>query len=251
MASEVQVPMRLWPIAVRADGRRGATAGALDDRALVLPGAEPDVIVLDHAGPCAASWSADRAVGAADIAEVQTGRRPRALDDAGWRALIDAYAQAAAVVRAAGRALALGVDDDGLLQSALSPRTGGATAADRLGRVLAIHRAVGPIDAALCVEELCPGGLDATDGIEVARALVAQGARTIYASAGSRAFPPLLTREKGESVGDPALALPSAAWLVGRVAARVVAVVPRGNRTELLPRARSLGLDDVLAREPA
>ncbi len=250
MALEAQVPMRLCPVAVRRDGRRSPTASALDDRAVVVPGSGHDVLVLDHAGPRAACWSADRAIGAADVPEAETGRRPHPLDDRGWRALIDAFLHAAAVVRAAGRTIALGVDDDGLLQGAWSPRTGGAPDGNRLERVLAVHRAIGPSDALLCVEELCPGGVDATDGIEAARALVAQGATTIYASAGTRAFAPLLTRVKGDTVGDPALVLASAAWLVGRVAARVVAVVPRGDRTELLPRARALGLDDVLVRVP-
>lgn len=248
MDSEVQGPRCLWPIAVRADGRRAPGAPSLDVEGTALPGPPGALWVLDHAGPRSALWSSERALGATDSAEPETGRRPRPLDEAGWQALGEAFARAALAIRRAGQTPILGIDDDGLLQAALSPRSGGSDGAARLARVLAVHRACGPVDVALCVEELAPGGLDAQDGIEAARALVAQGARTVYASAGSHAFPPLLTRTKGSSVGDPALALRSAAWLVGRVPARVVAVVD-SEADALLPRARALGLDGVVARE--
>ncbi|MBI1949069.1 MAG: hypothetical protein HYS27_25500 [Deltaproteobacteria bacterium] len=235
-------------MAVRADGRRIATAPCFDDAELRLPGGADDPVALDHAGPRAATWSLERAVAAADLPEPETGRRPRALLEAGWAALTERFAAAAARVRRADRTPVLAVDDDGLLQAALSPRTGGADDRARLARLLAVHRACGPVDVALCVEELCPGGLDATDGIEAARALAAQGAGTIYASGGTRAFGPLFHRTKGGSEGDPALALASAAWLVGRVSARVVAVVWRGEPGALLPPARALGLGGVVAR---
>lgn len=247
MDSEAQGPERLWPMAVRADGRRSLGAPSLDDADAALPGPAGALVVLDHAGPRSARWSSERALGATDHAEPETGRRPRPLDDADWRELGEAFARGAEAVRRAGCTPILGIDDDGLLQAALSPWTGVADGVARLQLVLAIHRACGPVDVALCVEELAPGGLDASDGIEAARALHAQGARTVFASAGSHAFPPLLTRAKGRSVGDPALALRSAAWLVGRVPVRVVAVVD-GDPASLRTRALALGLAGVAAR---
>lgn len=239
---------RLLSVAVRGDGRGQAAAPCLDDESAALPGEAGDPIVLDHAGPRAAVWSTERVVGATDVPEAETGRRPRPLDEGGWTALASRFADGAERARRAGRVPVLGVDDDGLLQCALSPRTGGGPDHARLARVLTIHRACGPIDVALCVDELCPGGLDATDGIEAARALSAQGATVIYASAGTRAFAPLRHRRKGGSEGDPALALASAAWLVGRVSTRVFAVVWRGEAGALLTQARALGLDGVVAR---
>lgn len=245
-----QVPKRLWTVAVRADGRRHPGAACVTDDA-PLPGVRGEPILLDHAGPRAALWSTARALGASAAPEPSSGRRPRPLDDDGWRDLEHAFALAVQAVRAAGREPVLALDDDGLLHHAISPRTGGAPEEPRRARALSLHRACGAIDVAVCVEELCPGGSDATDGIELARALCAQGATTVYASAGSHAFPPLRDRVKGGSEGDPALGLCSAAWLVGRVPMPVVALVSRGDPTALTVRARALGLAGVAAREQA
>lgn len=247
MDTEAQVPRCLWPVAVRADGRRHEGAPCFADGG-ALPGAPGEPILLDHAGPRAALWSPARALGASDVVEPTTGRRPQPLDEDGWRELERAFAQAAQVVRAAGRVPVLALDDDGLLQHAISPRTGAAADQQRRERALALHRACGAIDVALCVEELCPGGGDATDGIELARALHAQGAATLYASAGSHAFPPLRDRVKGGSEGDPGLALCSAAWLVGRVPARIVALVTRCDPGSITARAHALGLAGVATR---
>src|SRR5687768_2876019 len=76
-------------------------------------------VVLDHAGPRASGWMPERAVAATEAPDVVTGRRPVALDEAGWSALGDAYARAAALCRAASVPAILGVDDDGLLQATL------------------------------------------------------------------------------------------------------------------------------------
>ncbi len=206
-------------------------------------------VVLDHAGPRASSWSKDRAVGATDAPDVVTGRKPVPLDDAGWQRITDAYAQAAARIPGA----ILGIDDDGLLQSTLSPRTG--LGVERgLERVLAIHRAcaaAGAVDVALTVEELCPGGYDATDGIALARLLVAQGAKRIFASGGTDALAPLRRRVKGSDVRASHhaahAALASAAWLVGRIdaAVEVIAVIPF-TAQGVDDAARALGLKGIV-----
>lgn len=231
--------LQLARVAVSPEGRRRET---VDDS--VPPGAR---VVLDHAGPRASSWLLDRAVGSTDAPDVVTGRRPQPLDEAGWQRIADAYAQAAQRIPHA----VLGIDDDGLLQSALSPRTG--LGVERgLERVLAIHRAVGSGDVALTVEELCPGGLDATDGIAIARALVQQGAKRIYASGGTDALRPLRRRAKGSdkraSHHAAHAALTSAAWLVGRVdvGVEIIAIIPF-TAEGVDDAARALGLAGIVA----
>jgi hypothetical protein len=242
-------------LAVSSEGRRRADApmagDALDAGTLA---------VLDHAGPRASSWLSERALGPSAAPDVVTGRAPLALDDAGWARIVADFARAAEACRVAGVPFVLGAHDDGLLHSALSPRTGALPSVEPaasdagIDRVLEIHRAVGGGDVILVVEDLCPRGLDATDGIAIARAFVGQGARRIYAAAGTDALPPLRRRVKGTHESDPRhaarAALASAAWLVGRVDAEVVAVVPRGA-PDLLADAVALGLAGVVVEEDA
>lgn len=251
VASEVPVEpdLVLLPVAVEPLGRRSADAMVVEDALPAIAAARaagtPVVVVLDHAGPAAALWSSERPRGPAEAPEPRTGRRPRALDDGEWGALGVRYEEAARACAAAGVPCVLGVDDDGLLQAALSPSTslstspsaaGAGAAGDddaRRALVLAIHRAASrgagaPVDVALVVEELCPRGLDPTDGIAAARALVGQGVRRIYASAGTEALPALKHRAKGRTSSGALVALASAAWLPPHLDAgvEVVAVLP-------------------------
>jgi 2,4-dienoyl-CoA reductase-like NADH-dependent reductase (Old Yellow Enzyme family) len=241
----------LVPMAVVPAGRRFGDASSVPSWVLRLSQLDEEtrrrvVVVLDHAGPAASTWSSERAVGPADVPEVRTGRRPAALTDDEWAELARKFQHAAELCTQHLKVgCALGVDDDGLLHATLSPRTNpGASDEERLARVLAIHRACGPVDVLLCVEELAPLGLDATDGITAARALVAQGARRIYASSGTAALPALRRREKGETADGAVNALASAAWLVRRVGAEIVAVVPPGG--DDAARAAALGLAGVV-----
>jgi hypothetical protein len=212
-------------------------------------------VKLDHAGPAAAAWSKERSVGVDEVEDFATRRRSRALAESEWRAVVDAYARSAAWCAKSKLGCALGVDDDGLLHRSWSTLGRGGSA--RIDRVLEVHRACGPVDVVLCVEDLAPGGCDATDGIELARALVKQGARRIFANAGSGALPALRRREKGTAAldDDDARAcvhlLASAAWLVGRVPAdvEIVALVPRGDANTLSDVAHALGLAGVVVEE--
>ena len=228
-------------LAVSPEGRR--TADAPMTVAALLTGEQRAIAVLDHAGPRASAWLIERALGPSEGADVVTGRTSLALDDPGWARITADFARQAEACRAAGIACVLGAHDDGLLHSALSPRSGDPEGG--LRRVLAIHRAVGAGDVVLVVEDLCPRGLDATDGIAIAQALVGQGAKRIYAAAGSDALPPLRRRVKGTHESDPRhaarSALASAAWLLGRVDAEIVAVIPRGA-PGLADDVRALGL---------
>lgn len=249
----------LLPVAVEPLGRRSADALVVEDALPAVVAARaagaPVVVVLDHAGPAAALWSSERPRGPAEVPEPRTGRRPRALDDGEWAALGARYEEAARACAAVGVPCALGVDDDGLLQAALSPGAASALRDSdddaRRARVLAVHRAASrgagaAVDVVLVVEELCPRGLDPTDGIAAARALVAQGARRIYASAGTEALPALKHREKGHTSSGALVALWSAAWLPPRLGpdVEVVAVLPApaGGALELAARQGLAGI---------
>jgi hypothetical protein len=244
-------------IAVHVAGRRGAGAPSLpsdlpDAVALVRAcAAEGATVLLDHAGPTTAAWSPERAIGAAEIDTALEGRRPRALDEAGWQEITRAFVAGADACRAAGVAWGLALDDDGLLHDALRH------APDRARAIAAAVRA--PL-VALPVEDLAPGGWDATDGIALALALVsatpeAAGATTVVASSGSRAFAPLRWRQKGGTVGSARAALASAAWLVGRLPAHVAiaAIVPFTGEdvADIHAAARALGLARVHVELPA
>ncbi len=217
----------LVPVAVEPRGRRTADTPVLDDAvadalAALRAGGVGAVAVLEHAGPAASWWSEERAVGPSDVPDAKSGRRPLALDDEGWRRVEERFGAAAALCALRGVPCALAIADDGLLQATLSPRTAPQLDdAARVERVLAVHRACGAVDVLLTVEELAPGGLDATDGVAVARALVAQGARRIFVTAGSSVLSVL--RRRG---GGARHLLASAGWLAGRVDAAVVALVP-------------------------
>lgn len=226
----------LVPVAVEAAGRRSVDAGTIADALPPIAAARkrgvPISVVLDHAGPAAGLWAKDRPIGPGEVPEPRTGRRPRALEDEEWAALAQQLEAAAAACAAHDVPCILGVDDDGLLHATLSPRSAPAlSAARRLELILALHRAVSrgagrAVDVLLMVEELCPGGIDPTDGIAAATALVAQGARRIFASAGSAVLPSLRYRQKGRTTRGATHVLASAAWLAGRVDVQVLAVVP-------------------------
>ena len=217
----------LLAIAISAEGRRqpddpvldAALADALADAVAGALAKSPRLtVVLDHAGPAAAAWSVERPVGADDVPEPSTGRRPIPLDDAGWERVASTFASAAGLLRARGVPYVLGVDDDGLLHTTASPLSARLPAEVRRRRLLLCHAAAGQPDVALVVEDLAPQGLDPQDGIELAASFADAGARRIYASAGNERLPALKHRRKGQGQDPEGFFLDSAAWLVGRVA---------------------------------
>lgn len=246
----------LWPLAVEPLGRRASDAPLVDDAALEVlrraqDGGHALIPVLDHAGPEAGRFSSERPIGPAAVPAPTSGRAPLPLDDAGWERVMERYRAAAARLKAGGigRAI-LSVDDDGLLAASLSPRANpGRPFAERLTPALRAARAVLAegleVGVALTVEELSPAGLDATDGIEAARALVDVGAGVLVASGGSEALPVLKHRSGARGPDDVWLA--SAAWLVGRVAVPVLAQGPCPDPERARAAALALGLDGVVA----
>ncbi len=250
------VDVVLLPVAPSKIGRRLRPAPVLDERladALAAQVAGPLIVpVIDHAGPAAALWTQERALGPSDFPEDRTDRRPIVLDEEGWARIAAEHARAATLL-ARLPIVVFGADDDGLFQSALSPRTNGAVdEAGRRARALHAFAAVRSalpaktlLGVAIVVEELCPQGLDPTEGIAHARAFAAAGAAFLVASGGTAALPALKDRQKGRSLGPSEEWLWSAAWLVGAVDVPVIAQGPAQSMDAALAKARALGLDGV------
>lgn len=231
-------------LAVSPTGRRHPDQAVVDEASLAaLPGLA-SMVVLDHAGPAASRWSTERAVAVDEVVDPASGRRARALDGAEWAALVDAFAAAARLVRAAGHAVVVAVDGDGLLHAALSP----LQSPSRPERVLQVLAACAPCTPLLTIEDLAPGGLDASAGVAFAGAAIeAAKAPMLIATGGTAWLLPLLERRKGRSVDQTGLALASAGWCVGRVAVPVVGVVRDDVDVDVaLAAARRLGLAGVL-----
>jgi 2,4-dienoyl-CoA reductase-like NADH-dependent reductase (Old Yellow Enzyme family) len=237
-------------VAIGDEGRRAADTPLVGE----LPGPAA-VVALEHAGPVVSAWRSARALAPAAVPWPPTGRTPRGLDDEGWRDVEDRFAQAArTLVDGGAQRLLVRADDDGLLAQALSPLGNPEEdQAARLRRLVGVVTRVAaagvPWGVALTVEELCPGGLDATGGIAAARACVEAGASLLIASGGSARFAPLMTRPDAATADDPWLA--SALWLRGRVDAPILARGPAADPGRALARANSLGLDGVVAVQPS
>lgn len=152
----------------------------------------------------------------------------------------------------------LGADDDGLLHQALSPRTGFEDFSLRLAYLepfAALYsRFFYQWGAALTVEELCPAGTDATEGIGIAEALQRWGASFIIGSGGTRDFPPLKWRRKPQTKNDPSRFvsaeswLASAQWLVPHLTIPVLASGSTEDIDEALALSRALGLWGIVSQ---
>jgi hypothetical protein len=143
----------------------------------------------------------------------------------------------------------LSVDEDGELAKIASPRT--SPYPDFQSRVdaLLVHLKPGQ-GVALTVEELCPGGLDPTDGIAIAQAFEKAGAKFIIASGGTKDFPALKyrrTTQTSKAENYPWLA--SAHWLIGRVNIPVYAAGPfeLPAPEELIQEAKTCGFAGLVA----
>lgn len=142
----------------------------------------------------------------------------------------------------------LSVDEDGELAKIASPRT--SPYPDLNSRIDALLANFKPGQGvALTVEELCPGGLDPTDGIAIAKAFEKAGAKFIIASGGTKDFPALKyrrTTQTSKAENYPWLA--SAYWLIGRVNIPVYAAGPfeLPASAELIQEAKACGFAGLL-----
>ena len=144
--------------------------------------------------------------------------------------------------------LFLSVDEDGPLAKLASPRT--SKLPDLDSRIIALLKEFEPGQGvALTVEELCPGGLDPTDGILIAQAFEKAGAAFIIASGGTADFPALKVRKSTKTQKEPNHAwLSSACWLIGRVSIPVYAqgYFEAEFEPELIRRAKVCGLSGLV-----
>lgn len=150
------------------------------------------------------------------------------------------------------------VDEDSQAIKALSPRFADEASRKNAAQVIASAIRVLSVGheclVALTIEELCPGGLDASDGIELAQLFVDAGAAAIIASGGTLDFPALKIRRPTQLKPErqttrevwPETWLSSALWLVGRVRVPVYAQGIVSDLAHTLPAASRLGLAGVI-----
>jgi hypothetical protein len=132
------------------------------------------------------------------------------------------------------QSIALSIDNDGLLQQLLSPRTQiDASFEERLKCLIDLFTSMRrefpeiTLGVALCAEELCPGGLDPLMGCNAALAFEAAGADFLIASGGTQDLPALKwrkpTRQKQHNDGESAtylsaeMFLQSGLWLIDKL----------------------------------
>lgn len=250
------VPVALWPLAVEPMGRAFAHSPTHLDAPTDIwndtnrPGTLW-IPVLVHAGPEAGRHSKERPLGPEAIVNVRWGRAPVALNDSGWASVTAQYVHAATHLQKLGaHTQILSLDDDGLLASTISPRTHPSRLlAEKIAIVLDLVRAVKKtgvtLAVALTLEELCPHGLDATDGIRVALALESAGIEALFISGGTRTLEHLRRRDAATILDDPFLS--TAAWLVGRTSLPIWAQGPAPDPMRAFSRAKEAGLAGIVA----
>ena len=138
--------------------------------------------------------------------------------------LVGKYETWAKAAKMAGHeTIVLSIDEDCLLQQFLTPRFKIALSlSERLKIIVLIlqklQESIENVGVALTVEELCPGGLDATDGQKIAQILVQNGAALILTNAGTADFPALKLRRptklrQQSNLETPMFELASCLWL--------------------------------------
>jgi 2,4-dienoyl-CoA reductase-like NADH-dependent reductase (Old Yellow Enzyme family) len=151
----------------------------------------------------------------------------------------------------------IAADNDGALQKILSPRLNSLGLAERMESLISIYKSVVAIIphtmVLMPVEELAPGGLDATDGIAIAQELERLGLKEMIATSGTKDFWPLYDRratKKKQSQQDdfysnePSLA--SAAWLVQHTNLNVWCLAFVDDQVRAQAIAESLGLVGII-----
>jgi hypothetical protein len=151
------------------------------------------------------------------------------------------------------------VDNDGELISLLSPRFHPENYESNLAHVLELFsQARAGLDTcgvALTVEELCPGGIDPSWGVQMAKAFEAAGADFIVASGGTKDLPalkwrrPTKLRSNETEFEETFPWMASAAWLVGRVAIPVWAKGEWKDDARAQQVAKELGLAGIINQE--
>lgn len=233
----------LLPVAVLPNARRTPhtlLASEFSDFVRSLDVTRPVCPVLEHAGPSAGTWLSERPLGAGAVKDVASGRTPRAATDDDYESVQKAFV-AALNILPANLPRFISVDDDGLWMASLSPRTNPEREENaRVAQVTDGIRALQDIDpdvaVLLCVDELCPRGIDLTLGLKTTQALIDQGVRWLGLTTGTRALPSLFERPRDKTQ-----------WRVWSASAR--AIVERISRRSE-PSTLALGAPSVAAGGP-
>jgi hypothetical protein len=155
--------------------------------------------------------------------------------------------------------IVIATDNDGAFHQLLSPRFRSLDVIARAEPLCDLYSDLCQlglnVDVLLQVEDLAPGGLDATDGVMIARELATRGLKHVIATAGTKDFPPLFdrraTQKKRDSVDDfisrePALA--SALWLLEHTELAISCYASIDNKDEALTLAHQLGLNSLVEK---
>lgn len=148
-------------------------------------------------------------------------------------------------------------DNDGFLQKALSPRFSTDDLAKRMEPLCTIYKklkaVIDEVWVLLNIEELAPGGFDATDGVLVAQKLESLGLKNIIISSGTRDFLPLYDRRPTQKKSceqedfcsrEPGLA--SSLWALEHTALKVWSLSFLHDPLHALALAKELGLAGII-----
>lgn len=238
----------LLPVAVLPEGRRTPhTLVAADFPAFVesLDVTAPVLPVLEHAGPSAGTWSSERPLGAGAVKDIPSGRTPRAATAADYHAVLEAFQTALSTLPATVPRF-VSIDDDGLWMASLSPRTNPdeeeQARVDRIAEAVAALLEVDPqLAVLLCVDELCPRGIDLSLGLKTTRTILERGVDWVGLTTGTRALPSLFERPREKTQ-----------WRVWSASARAILErVPRSEATTLALGAPAAARSSALAQEVA
>lgn len=152
----------------------------------------------------------------------------------------------------------LAADNDGLLARMLSPRFSDWPLEKRMAIILRIFselsKCVHEVWVLLTIEELVPGGMDATDGVRTAQVLEKLGLKTIVVTSGSKDFLPLyqrkMTKKKITQTDDfcshePSLA--SALWVRQNTTLTVWVCADIDNESEAIELITYVGIIGIIS----
>ncbi|MCA9507196.1 MAG: hypothetical protein KC505_02095 [Myxococcales bacterium] len=174
--------------------------------------------------------------------------------------VVEKFVKAAHVLKERGMKRAvIAVHDDGLLMRILSPRFSDWSIEKRMEIVLEIFLKLSAIFedvwVLLSVEEMIPGGMDAYDGIKIARALEKLGLKTLIVTSGTKDFLPLyqrkitkkkISQEKDFNSHEPSLS--SALWVLQSCTVKVWAYCDLDDEKNALEIACNIGLVGIIRR---
>lgn len=153
--------------------------------------------------------------------------------------------------------LVLAADDDGFWIRLCSFKNNCLAIEERCHGLLqcfsALKNEIDELLVQLCVEELSPGGMDATDGIFIAQQLEQLGLKKIIATSGSKDFLPLYLRrpphqkasqKENFSSHEPEMA--AALWLIQATTLEVFSLAKISDWTMAKKLALNLGLSGII-----